>query len=63
MPWSVTIKTGLKDVVLPNGLRYQAGDIVVLSDDQIQLISKTAIANLFTAAPTAVSATLPAGAS
>jgi hypothetical protein len=61
MAWSVTIKAGLKDVVLPDGGRYQAGDIVVLSDDQITLLSKTAIASLFTGVPVTATATWPAG--
>jgi hypothetical protein len=61
MPWSVTIKAGLKDVVLPDMLRYQGGDIVVLSDAQVAQLSKTSFAALFTAAPAAVSATWPAG--
>jgi hypothetical protein len=65
--WSVTIKAGLKNVVLPNGQgkgagkRYQAGDVAVLSDEQITLLSKTAIASLFTAAPVLITATWPAG--
>jgi hypothetical protein len=65
--WSVTLKTGTKDVVLPNGAgkgagkRYQAGDIAVLSDEQVTLLSKTAIASLFTAAPALITATWPAG--
>ena len=67
MPWSVTIKSGLRNVVLPDGTgkgagkRYQAGDVAYMSDQDIALLSKTAIANLFTAAPAAVSATWPAG--
>jgi hypothetical protein len=61
MAWSVTVKAGLKDVVLPNGNRYQAGDIVVLSDDQITLLSKTAITSLLTAVPVTATATWPAG--
>jgi hypothetical protein len=46
MAYSVTIKTGLVDVVLPNGNRYQAGDVVVLSDGQFGQIpasTKTAV--------------------
>jgi hypothetical protein len=60
MAWQVTIKSGLKDVVMPNGLRYQAGDIVVLSDHEVAQLSKMSFASLFTAAPLAVS-TWPSG--
>lgn len=60
MPWSVTVKSGLKDVVLPDGLRYQAGDIVVLADQQVAQLSKTSFTALFTAAPAAVT-TWPSG--
>lgn len=34
MAYTVTLKAGLQDVVLPNGNRYQGGDVVVLSDGQ-----------------------------
>jgi hypothetical protein len=61
MAWSVTIKAGLKDVVLPNMLRYQAGAIVVLSDEEMAQLSPRAFANLFTAPPTLATATWPAG--
>lgn len=46
MAYSVTIKAGLVDVVLPNGNRYQGGDVVVLSDEQyaqIPLATRTAV--------------------
>jgi hypothetical protein len=29
--YSCTLKAGLVDVVLPNGMRYQGGDVVILS--------------------------------
>jgi hypothetical protein len=61
MAWSVTIKTGLRNVVLPNGRRYQAGQTAVLSDTEASLLTATGIAALFTAAP-AAAATWPAGA-
>jgi hypothetical protein len=60
MPWSVTIKAGLRDVVLPNGRRYQAGQTAVLSDQEASLLTATGITALFTAAPAAVT-TWPAG--
>jgi hypothetical protein len=61
MAWSVTIKAGLKDVVMPDMKRYQAGAIVVMSDTQIAQLSPRAFANLFTAAPVLATATWPAG--
>jgi hypothetical protein len=45
----VTINAGLKNVVLPNGLRYGAGAVVVLSDDEYNLIPAYARATLFSA--------------
>ena len=49
MPYQVTLKAGLKDVALPNGLRYKAGDIVTLSDDHYARITPAAAAALFSA--------------
>lgn len=43
----VTINAGLKNVVLPNGLRYSAGAVVVLSDAEYSLIPAAAHATLF----------------
>jgi hypothetical protein len=45
----VTIHSGLKNVVLPNGLRYPAGAVVVLSDAEYSLIPAAALATLFSA--------------
>lgn len=45
----VTIRSGLKNVVLPNGLRYKAGDVAVLSDDEYSLIPAAALSTLFSA--------------
>lgn len=42
MAYLVTIKGGLKDVVLPNGDRYQGGDTAILSDRQYGLIPQSA---------------------
>lgn len=42
MPYQVTVAAGLKDVVLPNGLRAQAGDVVTLSDAEYAMLSPTA---------------------
>jgi hypothetical protein len=61
MAWSVTLDSGLKDVVLPNGQRYQGGAVVVLSDHEIAQISPRAISSLFTAVPQLITATWPSG--
>ena len=42
MPYQVTIQTGLKDVMLPNGLRAQGGDVVTLADDEFAMLSASA---------------------
>jgi hypothetical protein len=44
--YSVTLKPGLVDVVLPNGRRYQGGDVVILSAEhygQIPAATRTAV--------------------
>jgi len=45
----VTIHSGLSNVVLPNGLRYKAGAVVVLSDAEYGLIPAAALSTLFSA--------------
>lgn len=45
----VTITSTLKNVVLPNGLRYTGGAVVVLSDAEYGLIPAGAHAALFSA--------------
>jgi len=45
----VTIAAGKTNVVLPNGVRYKAGDVVVLSDEEYSTISAAAKAALFSA--------------
>lgn len=47
MSHTVTIKSGLVDVVLPDGNRYQGGDTVTLSDAEYAMLSPTAAAALF----------------
>jgi hypothetical protein len=39
----VRIKTGVKDIVLPDGNTYQGGNIVTLTDDQYADLAPTAI--------------------
>jgi hypothetical protein len=46
---TVTIASGKTNVVLPNGNRYKAGDVVVLSDEEYSTISAAAKAALFSA--------------
>lgn len=48
MSYTVTLKPGLQDVVLPDQGRYQGGAVVTLSDDQYRQLSPTAAAALFT---------------
>lgn len=45
----VTVHSGLSNVVLPNGLRYGAGAVVVLSDEEYGLIPAGAHSTLFSA--------------
>lgn len=46
MPYTVTLNAGLKNVVLPNGLRYSGGAVVTLSDEQYAQVALSA-ASLF----------------
>lgn len=57
MPYIVTVKNGLVDVVLPNGLRAQGGNTALLTDQQFAALSNTVVATgaLSGAAPTYVS--------
>lgn len=49
--YSVTLKPGLQDVVLPNGNRYQGGDVVNLSDEHYGQIPAATRAAVFSSAP------------
>lgn len=51
MTYTATVAGGKKDVVLPNGSRYQVGAAVVLSDDENAMLSAGALASLVTDAP------------
>lgn len=57
MSVKVTVASGQYNVVLPDGNRYQAGDTVVLTDDQWAEISAAARAVLFTGTPTTAAVT------
>jgi hypothetical protein len=59
MPYSVTLKPGLMDIVLPDGSRYQGGQTASLTDVQYGQLSPTAAAALFSSAiPQVVSGTV-----
>lgn len=45
----VTLAEGTDNVVLPDGLRHRAGDVVVLSDEEYSTIPAAAKAALFSA--------------
>ncbi len=47
MPYKVTIKTGLVDVVVGGNGPFQGGDVVMLTDEQFFKIRPTAFAGLF----------------
>ncbi|WP_428957941.1 hypothetical protein [Streptomyces sp. cg35] len=54
MAYTITLKAGLKDVVLPNGNRYQGGDVVILSDEQygqMTASARTAVVQSATVVP------------
>lgn len=59
----VTLKTGLSGVVLPNGLRYDGGAVVSLSDGEYSLIGATGKSALFSSdvTVTGVAAVSPSG--
>lgn len=50
----VTIASGLENVVLPNGVRYAAGAVVVLSDAEYGLIPAGALSSLFSSDTTSL---------
>lgn len=47
MSVQVTLKSGVHDVVLPNGNRYQEGDVVILSDEEYGQMSEATVAAVF----------------
>lgn len=49
MPYTVTIAAGLVDVMLPSGLRAQAGQVAFLSDDEFSRLSQNALTTCFSA--------------
>jgi hypothetical protein len=60
--WSVVVKSGLRDVVMPNMVRYQGGATVVLSDQEIGQLSPTAFVTVLNSvAPLLITATWPSG--
>lgn len=57
MPYTVTIKSDLVDVVLTNGVRYQGGDTAILSDDQYNRLSPSIRSSVLSSAAPVSSAT------
>lgn len=57
MPYKVTIKTGLKDVVVGGNGPFQGGDIVLLTDEQYAAIRPGVFTSIFEATPTALNTT------
>lgn len=54
MAYTVTLKAGLTNIVLPNGNMYQAGDVVILSDEQygqMTASARTAVVQTATVIP------------
>jgi hypothetical protein len=49
MTWTVTLDSGDREVVLPNGLRYQGTAQVVLSDEWYSQLSGAALSSLLSA--------------
>ena len=49
MTWMVTLDSGDREVVLPNGLRYQGTAEIVLSDDWYGQLSAAALESLMSA--------------
>lgn len=47
MGYTVTLKAGLVNVLLPNGIRYGGGSVVVLSDAEFSVIGPSAQSALF----------------
>ncbi len=57
MPYKVTIKTGLVDVVVGGGGPYQGGDVVLLTDEQYAPIRPGVFAAIFETTPVALNTT------
>lgn len=54
MAYTVTLKAGLANVVLPNGNLYQGGDVVILTDEQygrMTASARTAVVQTATIVP------------
>lgn len=59
MAYLVTLKAGLSNVSLPNGLIAQGSQIALLTEEQYVRLSPTAVAALFSAVTVADPATVP----
>lgn len=47
MPYKVTVKTGLSNVILGGRGPFNAGDVVMLTDEEMADIRPTSLATLF----------------
>lgn len=45
--YAVTLAAGLHGVVLPDGLRHKAGDVVTLSDEEFSVLTPNVVSTLF----------------
>lgn len=52
--YTVTLASGTDGVVLPDGVRHKAGDVVALSDEQYSLLTPSAVSALFSSVSTTV---------
>lgn len=57
MPYKVTIKTGLSNVIIGGNGPFTAGDVVLLTDAQYAAIRPSAFSTLFASDPTAINTT------
>lgn len=57
MPYKVVIASGVKNVVVGGKGPFQAGDVVLLTDEEFAAIRPEAFATLFNGAPAAVNTT------
>lgn len=57
MPYKATVKSGVTNLIVGGRGPFDAGDVILLSDDDYIAIRPSAFASLFTGSPTAVNTT------
>lgn len=57
MPYKVTIKTGVKDIIVGGQGPFQGGDVVLLTDEQFAAIRPGAFATIFEGDPAGINTT------